>query len=358
MAVTSFFSAFIVYKHISFISFTGILQNLPKNFTTVLSVVKFCSILCEIITISGGIHMSIVSDIEKLKKEKNAVILAHYYVDEDVQDVADYIGDSFYLSKVATKVSQDRIIFAGVEFMGESAKILNPKKRVFMPDMNADCPMAHMADKDEILALREKYDDLAVVCYINSTAELKKYSDVCVTSSNAVKIVKNLPNKNIFFIPDRNLGSYVAKQCPDKNFMFNNGCCPRHVVITKDMVLKAKELHPEARFAAHPECTEDVLALADYVGSTSGIIDYVVDTDADEYIIGTVDGVFNEIRKKAPDKKLYTVKPDQVCVNMKKVTLDKVLDVLENDTNEVFVDEELAQCALKPLNKMLELAAK
>ena len=156
--------------------------------------------------------MSIVSDIEKLKKEKNAVILAHYYVDEDVQDVADYIGDSFYLSKVATKVSQDRIIFAGVEFMGESAKILNPKKRVFMPDMNADCPMAHMADKDEILALREKYDDLAVVCYINSTAELKKYSDVCVTSSNAVKIVKNLPNKNIFFIPDRNLGSYVAKQ--------------------------------------------------------------------------------------------------------------------------------------------------
>ena len=330
MAVTSFFSAFIVYKHISFISFTGILQNLPKNFTTVLSVVKFCSILCEIITISGGIHMSIVSDIEKLKKEKNAVILAHYYVDEDVQDVADYIGDSFYLSKVATKVSQDRIIFAGVEFMGESAKILNPKKRVFMPDMNADCPMAHMADKDEILALREKYDDLAVVCYINSTAELKKYSDVCVTSSNAVKIVKNL----------------------------NNGCCPRHVVITKDMVLKAKELHPEARFAAHPECTEDVLAFADYVGSTSGIIDYVVDTDADEYIIGTVDGVFNEIRKKAPDKKLYTVKPDQVCVNMKKVTLDKVLDVLENDTNEVFVDEELAQCALKPLNKMLELAAK
>ena len=358
MAVTSFFSAFIVYKHISFISFTGILQNLPKNFTTVLSVVKFCSILCEIITISGGIHMSIVSDIEKLKKEKNAVILAHYYVDEDVQDVADYIGDSFYLSKVATKVSQDRIIFAGVEFMGESAKILNPKKRVCMPDMNADCPMAHMADKDEILALREKYDDLAVVCYINSTAELKKYSDVCVTSSNAVKIVKNLPNKNIFFIPDRNLGSYVAKQCPDKNFIFNNGCCPRHVVITKDMVLKAKELHPEARFAAHPECTEDVLAFADYVGSTSGIIDYVVDTDADEYIIGTVDGVFNEIRKKAPDKKLYTVKPDQVCVNMKKVTLDKVLDVLENDTNEVFVDEELAQCALKPLNKMLELAAK
>lgn len=300
--------------------------------------------------------MSIVTDIEKLKKEKNAVILAHYYVDEDVQDVADYIGDSFYLSKVATKVSQDRIIFAGVEFMGESAKILNPKKRVFMPDANADCPMAHMADKEEILKMREQYEDLAVVCYINSTAELKKYSDVCVTSSNAVKIVKKLPNKNIFFIPDKNLGSFVAKQCPDKNFIFNNGCCPRHAVITADMVKKAKAEHPDAKFAAHPECVEEVLELADYVGSTSGIIDYVVDTDASEFIIGTVDGVFNEIRKKAPEKKLYTVKTEQVCVNMKKVTLDKVLDVLENDKNEVFVDEELAAYAMRPLNKMLELA--
>ena len=150
----------------------------------------------------------------------------------------------------------------------------------------------------------------------------------------------------------------MAKQCPDKNFIFNNGCCPRHVVITKEMVEKVKAEHPLAKFAAHPECIEDVLELADYVGSTSGIIDYVVDTEADEFIIGTVDGVFNEIRKKAPDKKLYTVKPDQVCVNMKKVTLEKVLDVLENDTNEVFVDKELADHAMKPLNKMLELAAK
>ena len=301
---------------------------------------------------------NMIARIEQLKQEKDVAIVAHYYVDGQVQDIADYVGDSFALSKIATIVPQKNILFCGVLFMGESAKTLNPKKTVMMPDLSADCPMAHMVTVEDILDVKEKYPDVAVVCYVNSTAEIKAYSDVCVTSSNAVKIVKNLPNKNIFFIPDRNLGSYVAKQCPDKNFIFNNGCCPRHVVITKDMVLKAKELHPEARFAAHPECTEDVLAFADYVGSTSGIIDYVVDTDADEYIIGTVDGVFNEIRKKAPDKKLYTVKPDQVCVNMKKVTLDKVLDVLENDTNEVFVDEELAQCALKPLNKMLELAAK
>ncbi len=300
--------------------------------------------------------MSITSDIMKLKKEKNAVILAHYYVDEDVQEVADYVGDSFYLSKVATKVDQDIIVFAGVEFMGESAKILNPGKKVLMPEPGADCPMAHMATKEEILKLREQYDDLAVVCYINSTAELKTYSDVCVTSSNAVKIVKNLPNKNIFFIPDRNLGSFVAKQVPEKNIILNNGFCPRHVAITKDMVIEAKKNHPDAKFAAHPECTADVLELADYVGSTSGIIDYVVDTDCDEFIIGTVDGVFGEIKKKAPDKKLYTLKPDQVCVNMKMVTLDKVLEVLEEEKNEVYVEEELARKAMKPLTRMLELA--
>ena len=300
--------------------------------------------------------MTIKEEIEQLKKEKDAVILAHYYVRPEIQEIADYIGDSFYLSKVAVGLKEKTIVFCGVSFMGESAKILNPEKTVLMPDMAADCPMAHMASPETIEKVRAEYDDLAVVCYINSTAELKKYSDVCVTSSNAVKIVKNLPNKNIFFIPDRNLGSYVAKQCPDKNFIFNNGCCPRHVVITKDMVLKAKELHPEARFAAHPECTEDVLAFADYVGSTSGIIDYVVDTDCKEFIIATVDGVFGEIRKKAPGKKLYTLKPDQVCVNMKMVTLDKVLDVLEQENNEVFVDEEVAKKAMKPLTRMLELA--
>jgi quinolinate synthase len=300
--------------------------------------------------------MSIKDDILKLKKEKNAVILAHYYVDEDVQEVADYVGDSFYLSKAATKVPQDIIVFAGVEFMGESAKILNPQKRVFMPDASADCPMAHMTTKEEIIKIREQYPDVAVVCYINSTAELKTYSDVCVTSSNAVKIVKNLPNKVIFFIPDSNLGSYVAKQVPEKKVILNKGFCPRHVAITEDMVIKAKEKYPDAKFAAHPECTEDVLKHADYIGSTSGIIDYVVNTDASEFIIGTVDGVFGEIRKKAPEKKLYTVKDEQICINMKKVTLEKILEVLKNETNEIFVDEEAAKKAMVPLTRMLELA--
>lgn len=300
--------------------------------------------------------MSIAEQIMKWKQEKNAVILAHYYVDEEVQEIADYVGDSFYLSKVATNVDAERIIFCGVEFMGESAKILNPTKRVFMPDAMADCPMAHMATKEEILKVKEQYDDVAVVCYINSTAELKTYADVCVTSSNAVKIVRNLPNHNIFFIPDRNLGHYVSEQVPEKNFIFNAGCCPRHVAITEEKVLAAKAKYPNAKFAAHPECTQDVLAHADYIGSTAGIIDYVVASAEQEFLIGTVDGVFAEIKKQAPDKILHTIKEQQVCVNMKKVTLEKVLDVLEHETNEVFVDEDVAQKAMQPLTRMLALA--
>ena len=294
--------------------------------------------------------------IEKLKTEKNAVILAHYYVDGEVQETADYIGDSYYLAKAAAQTKAERIIFAGVEFMGESAKLLNPAKRVFMPDMTADCPMAHMAEEEEIIEMRNKYEDLAVVCYINSTAKLKSLSDVCVTSANALKIVKNIPNKNIFFIPDANLGNYIKEQVPEKNIILNKGFCPRHVAITKDAVLKAKEKYPNAKFAAHPECVKEVLELADFVGSTSAIIKYVEETNEQEFIIGTVDGVFHEIHKKAPDKKLYKVLDQQICVNMKKVTTDKIIDVLENDKNEVFIDEELAEAAMRPLQRMLELA--
>ena len=300
--------------------------------------------------------MGLLERVEALKKEKNAVILAHYYVDEEVQKCADYIGDSYYLSKMATKVDADRIIFAGVGFMGESAKMLNPMKRVFMPDMTADCPMALMATIEEIEKVRAEYEDLAVVCYINSTAQLKAHSDVCVTSSNAVKIVKNIPNKNIFFIPDQNLGNFVREQVPWKNVITNRGFCPRHVAITKEDVLKAKEKYPEAKFAAHPECVKEVLELADYVGSTLGIIDYVVDTQGEEFLIGTVDGVFAKIHELAPEKKLYRVLEQQICVNMKKVTLEKVIDVLENESNEIILPEELARKAMKPLERMLELA--
>ncbi len=300
--------------------------------------------------------MSLTEDILRLKKEKNAVILAHYYVDEEIQNIADYVGDSYYLSVIANKVTEDRIIFAGVGFMGESAKMLNPEKRVFLPDVTADCPMAHMASVEEIKIMREKYEDLAVVCYINSTAELKAASDVCVTSANAVSIVKKLSNKNVFFIPDSNLGSFVKKNVPEKNIILNSGHCPRHTIISEHDVIEARKAHPDAKFAAHPECLADVLKYADYTGSTSGIINYVKNTDADEFIIGTVDGVFAEIKKQAEGKKLYTLIREQKCGDMQKITLEKIYDVLENEINEVILTEDIINKAVKPLERMLELA--
>ena len=300
--------------------------------------------------------MDMMNRIKQLKEEKNAVILAHYYVNADVQEVADFIGDSFYLAKKASETDADKIVFAGVEFMGESAKILNPNKHVYMPDAHADCPMAHMVTIENIKKMREKYDDLAVVCYINSTAEIKTYSDVCVTSSNAVKIVNKLPNKNIFFIPDQNLGSYVATQVKNKNIILNSGFCPRHHIMTKEDVLNAKKEHPNAFVAVHPECKPEVLEEANYIGSTSGIIDYIVGNNAKEFIVGTVDGVYATILKQAPDKKLYNVVRTQVCPNMKLNSLEKIIHVLETGENEVFLDEEFMNKAKAPLERMLELA--
>lgn len=299
---------------------------------------------------------SVLDQIKRLKKEKNAVILAHYYVNDEVQDIADYIGDSYYLSKKATEVSEQVIVFCGVSFMGESAKILNPDKLVLMPDNLANCPMAHMADIDYIENLRKEYDDLAVVCYINSTAKLKVHSDVCVTSSNALKIVKALPNKNIFFIPDENLGRYIASLVPEKNFIFNDGFCHVHKSITKENVLKAKKAKPDALVLVHPECTMDVLELADYIGSTSGIIDYATNSDAKEFIICTEMGVLHQLTLKNPDKKFYSVGIRQFCPNMKKVTLEKVRDVLINENNAVAVSDEVRKKAGIPLARMLELA--
>lgn len=300
--------------------------------------------------------MDMMNRIKQLKEEKNAVILAHYYVNADVQEVADFIGDSFYLAKKASETDADKIVFAGVEFMGESAKILNPNKHVYMPDAHADCPMAHMVTIENIKKMREKYDDLAVVCYINSTAEIKIYSDVCVTSSNAVKIVNKLPNKNIFFIPDQNLGSYVATQVKNKNIILNSGFCPRHHIMTKEDVLNAKKEHPNAFVAVHPECKPEVLEEANYIGSTSGIIDYIVGNNAKEFIVCTVDGVYATILKQAPDKKLYNVVKTQVCPNMKLNSLEKIIHVLETGENEVFLDEEFMNKAKAPLERMLELA--
>ena len=291
----------------------------------------------------------------QLKKKKNAVILAHYYAPSEAQEVADYVGDSFYLAKVAKRSEVDVIVFCGVAFMGESAKILNPGKKVLMPDLSADCPMAHMVAEGKISQMREKYPDLAVVCYINSTAELKCQSDVCVTSSNAVKIVKTLPNQNIFFIPDRNLGRFVAEQVPEKNIILNDGCCPIHAELSAEQIRELKNEHPNALVLSHPECGDGVLSLSDMVGSTAEIISYAANSEAEEFIIGTEVGVAYKLQQDNPRKRFYFPKTQPCCKDMKLNTLENILHVLENEDGEVEVSEEMRQGALIPLDRMLEL---
>ena len=294
--------------------------------------------------------------ITNLKKEKNAVILAHYYVPDEVQEIADYVGDSFYLAKVAKESDAEIIVFCGVSFMGESAKILNPNKKVLMPDMSADCAMAHMVKSGIIEKMRQQYEDLAVVCYINSTADLKCQSDVCVTSSNAVKIVKALPNQNIFFIPDKNLGSFVAKQVPEKNIILNDGCCPIHAKISLSHLEEEKKKHPGALVLTHPECEKEVVQCSDYIGSTADIISFANKSDAKEFIICTEAGVNFKLMNDNPDKKFYFPNPKPCCEDMKFNTLENVLKCLETEENEVTVSEEIRKRALVPLDKMLELA--
>ena len=292
----------------------------------------------------------------QLKEEKNAVIMGHYYVPDEVQDIADYIGDSFFLARKATEIDADIIVLCGVSFMGESAKVLNRDKKVLLPEIYADCPMAHMATVERIQEVRQQYDDVAVVCYVNSTAELKAHSDVCVTSANALDIVRKLENKHIFFIPDQNLAHYIADQLPEKEFIFNDGFCHVHHSISKEQVLAAKSAVPGAEVCVHPECKPEVVALADYVGSTSGIISHVAKSDVKEFIIATEMGVMHKLKQDNPDKHFYTAGNMQICPNMKKVTLEKVLETLESDSDGIQMTEELMDGAEAPMRRMLELA--
>ncbi len=294
--------------------------------------------------------------INRLKQEKNAVILAHFYAPDEVQKVADYVGDSFYLAKVAKQSDANIIVFCGVSFMGESAKILNPDKKVLMPDLTADCAMAHMVKTGIIEEMKAKYEDLAVVCYINSTADLKCQSDVCVTSSNAVKIVKALPNKNIFFIPDKNLGNFVKESVPEKNIILNDGCCPIHAKISVSHLEDEKRKHPKALVLTHPECEKAVLELSDYIGSTADIISYAKNSEATEFIICTEEGVNYRLMADNPNKKFYFPNPKPCCEDMKLNTLENLVKCLETEENVVEVSGEIRERALVPLNRMLELA--
>ena len=297
--------------------------------------------------------------VEQLKRERGAVVLAHYYTPAQTQALADYVGDSFYLARLAKTLECETIVLCGVSFMGESVKLLNPGRRVLMPAPEADCPMAHMVEKAEVDRIRAIYDDVAVVAYVNTTAEVKTWADVCVTSSNALKIVRELPQHNIFFVPDANLGSFIARQVPEKNVILNMGCCPIHDVISLDEVRDLKAAHPAAEVLAHPECRPDVLAEADYIGSTKEIINRVAASDASEFIVLTVDGVAAEIERLTPgqNKRVYFPATTPICPNMAKVKPERLLACLEDLSGEVALPER-PEAAAAPLERMLELAAR
>lgn len=303
-------------------------------------------------------NMDKYEKINKLKCEKDTVILAHYYVDGAVQKAADFVGDSYALAKKAASVSQQNILFAGVSFMGESAKLLNPGKHVYMADPCAGCKMADMVTPNDVKNIKKCYPDAAVVCYVNSTAAVKAVSDVCVTSSNAVRVVRKLKEKQIYFIPDAHLAQFVAKEAPEKEFIFHNGYCPTHQQITKEGLLRAKAAHPGALTLSHPECKEEILALSDFVGSTADIIRFAREHEANEYLVATETGVFYQLEQENPGKEFFPVLKEQVCPDMKLITLDKLEYILGHlDTQqEIILDGELIDKAKKPLERMLLLA--
>lgn len=297
--------------------------------------------------------MSIYNEILDLKKKKNALILAHYYQNKEIQDIADYVGDSYYLSRISKESKNKFIVFCGVDFMGESAKILSPDKKVLLANRNATCPMANMLNVEEVLRLKETYEEVAVVTYINSSLKLKTISDVIVTSSNAESIIKKLPEKNIIFIPDKNLGSYLAEKISDKHFILLDGYCPVHEHIDISEVKSIKEKFNNIKIVCHPECDKKIRDLSEFIGSTSEIISYVSNLEESEVLVLTENGVDVSFKDK---NYYYKLKKDIVCANMKKTTLENIRDVLLYEKNEVKIDKDLMEKAKKPLIRMHELA--
>lgn len=295
-------------------------------------------------------------EIIRLKKEKDICILAHAYQSHDIWEVADYVGDSYGLSVQAAKAAQSTVLMCGVRFMAETVKILSPQKRVLLSNSNAGCPMAEQMDVELISGVKKMYPDYTVVAYINTTSELKTICDVCVTSSSAVQIVKNIENKNILFIPDCNLGKWVAEQVPEKNIKLLQGGCPTHVRMSKRDVEKARKAHPDALLLVHPECLPEVSELADYRGSTTGIMDYAKKSDAKEFIIGTENSIVQHLQFACPDKQFYPLSRDCVCHNMKLTTLGDVYRCVKGTGGEeIKLDEEVRIKAKRCIDTMLEL---
>ena len=288
-----------------------------------------------------------------LKQERDAVILAHFYQNLDVQDVADHVGDSFKLAQLAQTAKQRVIILCGVRFMAESAKILNPDKTVYLPVKDAGCPMADMVTPADVLALREKHPAAAVVCYVNSSAAVKAVSDICCTSSSAERIVRSVPERQVIFVPDQNLGAYVAKQVPEKEIILFSGFCPTHHRVRGESARAVRNAHPNAKVLVHPECRPEVLEYADYIGSTAGILDYARKSDAGEFIIGTEVGVLEILQRELPEKHFVLLQNGFVCPNMKKTHLEDVLLCLEGKLPPVELPEAELQGAKKSLERMV-----
>ena len=295
------------------------------------------------------------NEILKLKKERNAIILAHYYQRSDVQDIADAIGDSYYLSKIAKNCEEKTIVFCGVKFMAESAKILSPKKTVLLPVIEAGCPMADMADADTVQELKRKHPSSKIVCYINSSAEVKAISDVCCTSSNALKIIRNLEEEKIIFLPDKNLGQYISEQIPEKKFILWDGFCITHKKVKIEDLAKAKNLHPDILIAAHPECEKPVRDAADFIGSTGEIINFVNQSSNKRFLIVTEEGVLHKMKLNNPDKEFYIPGGGMSCINMKKTYLKDIYNCLLNMDYKIELDEALREKAFNALSNMHKL---
>lgn len=307
--------------------------------------------------------LDLFSEIERLKKEKNAVLLAHYYQEPDIQDVADYIGDSLGLAQQAAKTNADIIVFAGVHFMAETAKILSPEKKVLLPDLNAGCSLADSAPADLFKKFKAQHPDHIVISYVNCTAEIKALSDIIVTSSNAEKIVESVPkDQKIIFAPDKNLGAYLVKKT-GRDMVLWNGACMVHEIFSLEKITRLKTRHPNAKFIAHPECEDAVLRIADYIGSTTGLLKYSQQSDATEFIVATETGILHQMQKASPNKTFIPAPPNNSCAcndcpHMKLNTLEKLYLCMEYETPEITMDEELRKAARKPIDRMLEISAK
>ena len=302
-------------------------------------------------------HKELVEKIQELKKEKNAIVLAHTYQNVEIDEVADFSGDSLYLSQQAAKTNADVIVFAGVYFMAETAKILSPQKTVLLPNLSAGCAMADKINLAQLRAFKAKHPNIPVVCYVNSTAEVKSESDICCTSANAVNVVKSLKAKEVLFVPDQHLGSYVESQLEGVKVITYPGFCPIHHSITVDDVKEKKALYPNAQVMVHPECAKEVTQMADFVGSTTAIIKEVKSSNKKEFIIVTEKGVVERLDRDCPDKKFVLINEKAICETMKLLKLEDILNALQNNEHEITVDESVSKKAIKAIDRMVNINA-